>query len=478
MYKKIGIAGIIIVLLLTGLSGCIESNDEDDNEGVGVEIDETGGWVSTEDASASVYIQEDALIDSKKISIKKSDDAPEHAGVVKDLCFDFGPDGTVFDRKVDIFMNYSDVELPEGVEEYMLGIYKVEDEKFKLVEDCKVDTDRKMISGKIISFSRYVAMGEKVGFIVHTNKNRIANDNMDKWIFSCQLKLKKEGDTSEPTGEPLANTWIELDTYSLNHDGETYGKGDPRKMTSDENGIIRGNAYATTNPNSRYGIAEFTLIGRITLMIVIDVGFDWPYFNHFNETIVGEEWTRYNIVMDGQERTFEGPNPIRIETSPNGKEKFLGPFGAEKVVLFLDNIPPHSRINVEFNIILIGPWMGGESAWMYVDNEPSHEGYVYGSWAKLSLQEDDYPGGYKESDTINSLGYSTTKVVFTDKYGVEHTLDSGDLIRPVSAHVEGHFKSSIELVFTVDERGFNGDSDAGQYWGIDDIYVRYLSGND
>lgn len=468
---------VLLVLLSTGISGCIEGGDDEDSGGSGdsssVDIDETGGYINPENLPISLNFPENALSGSTKISIKKIDELPEKEGLIEDLGFDFSPDGTVFNEPVKLEMDYSEVDLPEGVEEYMLGIFKIEDGKFKLIQDCEVDPEKKIIKGKIITFSKYVAIGEKVGFILHTNKNRIANDNMDEWIFTCQLKLKKEGDTSEPTGDPLANTWMELDTYALSLGGETVGKGDPIRMTSDENGFIRGKTVATTNPNLRYGIAEFTLRENIIAIVVVDVGFDWPYFNHFNETLVGEEWERYEIVMDGQDRTHIGPKPLSIETSPNGKEKFLGPFTTDIIVLKLENIPHHYRIIVEFDFIAIGPWKNSaeDQTWSEALNDPNTT-WGHCCSRHVTLQEDP-----NLNDVSNSLGYDTAPLIYTDGND-EVTLERGDRIIPVNGYIQNHFSDFIELGITVDERGFGEDSDEGQYWGIDNIYVRYVSGDD
>ena len=146
------IVGILFVIVIafsfSGLLTTPENINVSNNGSVDgkFSVDNNGGWVVPTDCAASLYFPEGAVLEKTDITIKSTEDLPDEDGVVSDLGFEFGPDGIEFDAPADLNIDYSGVELPEGVEESLLRIYKIEDEAImfgltnKIEELLKKDT--------------------------------------------------------------------------------------------------------------------------------------------------------------------------------------------------------------------------------------------------------------------------------------------------------------------------------------------------
>jgi hypothetical protein len=351
----------------------------------------------------------------------------------------------------------------------MLRIYKLDDGNYTMVADCEVDLDSKIIHGRIVSFSKYVVMANEdgFGFVVNVSKDRIAADSEDSSTVSVWMKKLNDGDTSKPTGDPLTHKTVRV-TYKEG------GRKTNAYYTTDKNGFCSFIIQAPEGFSSQgYLVCKvsdfYTGLGTF---VIIHIGYEWPYSEHFDEDL-GTEWACYDVIIDGLDTSYIGPQPISIKTSPNGQERFLGPFTTDQVVLTLDNIPTHYRIVLEFDFIAIGPWQEGvDQCWVTIKNDPDQEMYHYCSM-DVSIQEEDFTGGFDENDIINTLGYPTGTLVYTDKRGEEQELEKGDGVFHLETNMIQHRKDSIQIAFNVDERGFGEACDVGQYWGIDNIYVRY-----
>jgi hypothetical protein len=484
MNKKLVIAVIscilVIVVVVSVFTALQDTTPEDNNgsSGGGEEtfsVDSDGGWVKPTDSAASLRFDEGSVSEEMDVTIESTTDLPEEEGLVPELGFEFGPDGIVFNEPVSLYIDYSGVEFPEGVEEYMLRIYKVEDGNFTMIPDCEVDLESKTVQGRIYTFSTYVVMGKDYGFILKTDKDRLASDTIDTVTITVYLKKLNEGDTSEPTGEPMVQRHLKMEYTSMYLNGSMIREfiSGGCKPTN-EYGYVKYQLRADPGP-ARYGLVKISTLtlGKISATLVIDLGFEWPYYEHFDDDL-GTEWTCYDVVKDGLDTTYIGPQPISIKTSPNGQERFLGPFTTDQVVLTLENLPSHYKVIVEFDFIAIGPWQGGyaDQFWLTVKNDPDREMYSYGT-VRVTLQKEDYVGGFDEDDIINTLGYPTAPLTYTDPSEDEIVLDTGDGIFDFQTEIQ-HFKDSIQIAINVDERGFGEECDAGQYWGLDNVYVRLV----
>jgi len=100
-----------------------------------------------------------SLISSIRISIDDDRPPPPSATKVIGEVYDIKPDGAIFDPPITLTFKYDVSELPEGVAETVLAVYKwnLAEEQWVQLEST-VDTENHTVSAKISSFSIYAAM--------------------------------------------------------------------------------------------------------------------------------------------------------------------------------------------------------------------------------------------------------------------------------------------------------------------------------
>lgn len=139
------------------------------------------------------------------------------------------------------------------------------------------------------------------------------------------------------------------------------------------------------------------------------------------QAIEDESWGLDNVVVnvDGTvayANNFEGtPWPVtRTDRTPSGRG-FLGQFGAETLILALDNLPPHSEVTLAFDFYAIATWDGNDDYWgpdifdLRVEGGPT---LLHTTFANADLPQ-AYPGSYPEASNprqsganeVNTLGY-------------------------------------------------------------------------
>ena len=136
-----------------------------------------------------------------------------------------------------------------------------------------------------------------------------------------------------------------------------------------------------------------TMFGRLRLFWLVILGCQietYPrlstaadqivYFNEFNDppNTIYSEWTSSPIVYINSSTPKDGTkldSPKVFNTdSPNGKERFLGPFGGPRLAentkdfnrtrvrqtihLKLPKLPPHRSLTVEFDLYILSSWDG------------------------------------------------------------------------------------------------------------------------
>ena len=143
-------------------------------------------------------------------------------------------------------------------------------------------------------------------------------------------------------------------------------------------------------------------------------------------------------------------HPVASQT-PSGRS-FLGPFAKEPVTLSLDDLPPHSRVTVAFNLFAIGGWAGsdtkgGPDIWEFGEAGAARQ--VYSTFATTGRTQSfpaPYPQGlFSRGSWVfesNTLGYSADSVF----------------------HIQRTFThSATELVLEF--------RSSGERWGLDNVEV-------
>jgi hypothetical protein len=177
------------------------------------------------------------------------------------------------------------------------------------------------------------------------------------------------------------------------------------------------------------------------------------------ESVPGSEWSKTSI-----------------EVTPVGGRKFLGPLSNETVSLTLNNLPPHSRITVTFDLLIIQSWDGnntnpgyGPDIWsLSVEGGPTllnttFNNHVQDFWVAdpAISREQAYPndlGGSNLAQTgaaeRNSLGYSWLSEASDSVYRVTRTFE--------------HSGSTLKLNFV----GTPNQPANDESWGLDNVTVR------
>jgi probable HAF family extracellular repeat protein len=122
------------------------------------EIGPDGGTTVVGDGAVSFTIPRGAVSETVQINATPTtlpEDAPPHVG---GTVWDFGPDGLVFDRPVTVSLQYDPALIPPGVDEAELRIHKLVDGEFVEQEESAIDTDRKVATGLVESFSVFALM--------------------------------------------------------------------------------------------------------------------------------------------------------------------------------------------------------------------------------------------------------------------------------------------------------------------------------
>ena len=172
----------------------------------------------------------------------------------------------------------------------------------------------------------------------------------------------------------------------------------------------------------------------------------------------------------------------RTETTPVGDRAFLGPFANDILNLKLPDLPPHTRVEVVFDLFIMGSWEGnasvdargravGPDVWRLsaaggpelIRTTFSNVGFI--ERYDHQAYPDAYPDGDHPArtgaDESNSLGY------------LHNFPDLGIGTRPVDTvyHMGFSFEHDDPLLWLVFEAsGLTGHTD--ENWGLDNVTVR------
>ncbi len=180
------------------------------------------------------------------------------------------------------------------------------------------------------------------------------------------------------------------------------------------------------------------------------------YFNDF-EGVVGPEWSNRST-----------------DTTPLGARTFLGQFSNDTVSLALNGLPPHSTVQVTFELFVIESWDGnnrdfGPDVWEFSAGDDqallkttfSNAFDLHTSF--WQAYPDTHPGGYNPGLTgaaeIDTLGYADLSAYS----------GANDSIYRLAFNIP-HSAASLFLNFS----GSNLEGVEDESWGIDNIAVSVL----
>ncbi len=138
---------------------------------------------------------------------------------------DLGPDGTQFSQPVGLTLGYDPGQLPAGVREQELGLYKAVSGGWEEVQGSTVDAGSNTVSGSINSFSVYGVLGPHVAGVD---------------VTPAELAVDL-GATGQLTAHPKSADGLELLDREV-----TWSSGDEAVATVDADGLVTGQGEGAT----------------------------------------------------------------------------------------------------------------------------------------------------------------------------------------------------------------------------------------
>lgn len=204
MNKKMTAISIISLLLILAFSGCTESekketieNDSTNNndyldQATGVietfTVDTSGGEYSLFEDKVKINIKSNALDKQTDITVETIENPVDDTSVIMFSCFEFSPDGTTFNRPIDIIIRYDEKNLPEGVDESDVKIYLLNNNKWEVIEDSFAN---QAMHWSVASVSHFSKMGGGAPApSINNDNDGSGNSNSDDENGSAQYWFK------------------------------------------------------------------------------------------------------------------------------------------------------------------------------------------------------------------------------------------------------------------------------------------------
>lgn len=126
-------------------------------EGTVFPIGAGGGTVTALDGRVTLVVPPGAVSREVGITVQAVVDVPQVAdfAAVAGSVVDLGPDGATFAQPVQVTLRYADEDLPAGVVEERLGLFRFDGTTWQRVFGSQVDPAANTVTGAVTSFSTY-----------------------------------------------------------------------------------------------------------------------------------------------------------------------------------------------------------------------------------------------------------------------------------------------------------------------------------
>ncbi|HMA83227.1 MAG TPA: hypothetical protein VKP59_03265 [Candidatus Thermoplasmatota archaeon] len=168
----VSIISIILLLLTVGFSGCndttetgsLDSTEDNGNDNIYMgtilseefSINEYRGSYMSPNSEILLSYDEQTLDQKTTLTVETVETFPQIDGAQFVVGYDFGPQGTQFNKAVNFQIVYNDNDVPVGVNEEDLRIYLYQNNELAEITDCTVSPEYNIISGKIYHFCQYM----------------------------------------------------------------------------------------------------------------------------------------------------------------------------------------------------------------------------------------------------------------------------------------------------------------------------------
>jgi hypothetical protein len=185
MNKNIIVAAIILLTFaFSTFSGCSERQNTTDNDkhevSTGsietISVGTAGGQFSFSKGNVEVNLSSGSVSTQTSITVKPVQNPVQDPSLNLLSCYEFGPDGQVFNRPVDIIIHYNQNTLPQGLQESDLKIYELNGNTWKPIKDSFANLTMHYAVAKVSHFCKMGCAGVAAPPGEETNKDSTSED--------------------------------------------------------------------------------------------------------------------------------------------------------------------------------------------------------------------------------------------------------------------------------------------------------------
>lgn len=193
---------IIISFVSVSLVGCGKNNTSELKQNF--KMTEAGGSFSSKDSNIMMTFPEGSVKTKSTFEIKTASNLPSNSGNIPGTAYTFGPEGTLFQKPVQLAIKYEQTKIPSDFQETSLYLAKLVDGSWQRIFGSKADTTTRMVTGTITGFSTYAVIGSD------------ASVTIDPQPLSCyqgdEVRLTPKVNNA-PAGFDLEYTWLTTGKY-------------------------------------------------------------------------------------------------------------------------------------------------------------------------------------------------------------------------------------------------------------------------
>lgn len=223
------------LLLFPALATCDSGVTGPEEKSIG----EEGGAASLAGGSVRLSIPSNSLSGVVKFAATQASSFPASDLIVPGSVYDILPTETTFARLAQLTLSYDPQNVPGGVQESELRLFKVIGGRWELVLHATVDTQSRTVSGSVSSLGRFAARGVSV----------------ERVLVSTSTFTLEEGQTKELTAAGLDASGMSLPGRQI-----TWTSSNESAATVDADGLVTavgvGSATITANAEGKTASAE------------------------------------------------------------------------------------------------------------------------------------------------------------------------------------------------------------------------------
>ena len=205
--------------------------------------------MTLDDGAVTVEVPAGAVTADITLTAAAATTAPASDLAVTGGAVDLGPEGTTFAAPVTINLTYAEADLPAGVDESELRMFKSVDDAWELLETTSVDAATNTVSGETSSFSIYGMLGLEV-------------DGVTVTPATAGVTV---GSTVALTGTAVSGS------TELPHRSLTWSTDDAAVATVDDMGVVTGVMGGTATITATHTSGESTFSATATVTVTVPV---------------------------------------------------------------------------------------------------------------------------------------------------------------------------------------------------------------